>query len=106
MRILNQSGQTGGDDVQKLYFILIGSVFIFSILFGIIIWRQTIKFEKKALVAKKAKEEYLRQLMLEQEEEKRLAELRLQEESQQNLEQEMHEEDNSLNTEDPEDHKK
>jgi len=92
--------------VQKLYFILIGSVFIFSILFGIIIWRQTIKFEKKALVAKKAKEEYLRQLMLEQEEEKRLAELRLQEESQQNLEREMHEEDNSLNTEDPEDHKK
>ena len=92
--------------MQKLYFILIGSVFIFSILFGIIIWRQTIKFEKKALVAKKAKEEYLRQLMLEQEEEKRLAELRLQEESQQNLEQEMHEEDNSLNTEDPEDHKK
>ena|GEM_PF-720015 len=92
--------------MQKLYFILIGSVFIFSILFGIIIWRQTIKFEKKALVAKKAKEEYLRQLMLEQEEEKRLAELRLQEESQQNLEREMHEEDNSLNTEDPEDHKK
>lgn len=92
--------------MQKLYFILIGSVFIFSILFGIIIWRQTIKFEKKALVAKKAKEEYLKQLMLEQEEEKRLAELRLQEESQQNLEREMHEEDNSLNTEDPEDHKK
>ncbi len=64
--------------MQKLYFILIGSVFLLSILFAIIIWRQTIKFEKKALVAKKAKEEYLKQLMLEQEEEKRLAELRLQ----------------------------
>ena len=96
----------GGDDVQKLYFILIGSVFLFSILFAIIIWRQTIKFEKKALVAKQAKEEYLKQLMLEQEEEKRLAELRLQEESQQNLEQELLEEDtNSPNTEDTEDHK-
>jgi len=91
--------------VQKLYFILIGSVFILSILFAIIIWRQTIKFEKKALVAKKAKEEYLKQLMLEQEEEKRLAELRLQEELQQNLNEELLEEDtNSSNTGDPEDH--
>ena len=71
----------GGDDVQKLYFILIGSVFILSILFAIVIWRQTIKFEKKARAAKQAKEEYLKQLMLEQEEEeRRLAELRLQEE--------------------------
>ena len=92
--------------MQKLYFILIGSVFILSILFAIIIWRQTIKFEKKALVAKKAKEEYLKKLMLEQEEEKRLAELRLQEELQQNLEQELLEENtNNPNTEEPEDHK-
>jgi predicted Holliday junction resolvase-like endonuclease len=66
--------------VQKLYFILIVSVFILSILFAIIIWRQTIKFEKKALVAKRAKEEYLNQLMLEQEEERKLAELKFQEE--------------------------
>lgn len=87
---------TGGDDVQKLYFILIGSVFILSILFAIIIWRQTIKFEKKALVAKQAKEEYLKQLMLEQEEERRLAELRLQEELQQNSE-EVPEEDAEIN---------
>jgi flagellar biosynthesis/type III secretory pathway M-ring protein FliF/YscJ len=80
---------TGGDDVHKLYFILIGSVFILSILFAIIIWRQTIKFEKKALAAKKAKEEYLNQLMLEQEEERRLAELRLEEELQQKLQEEL-----------------
>lgn len=79
--------------MQKLYFILIGSVFILSILFAIIIWRQTIKFEKKALAAKQAKEEYLKQLMLEQEEERRLAELRLQEELQENLQEEMPEED-------------
>lgn len=79
--------------MQKLYFILIGSVFIISILFAIIIWRQTIKFEKKALAAKQAKEEYLKQLMLEQEEERRLAELRLQEELQQKLQEEQHEED-------------
>lgn len=82
--------------MQKLYFILIGSVFILSILFAIIIWRQTIKFEKKALVAKQAKEEYLKQLMLEQEEERRLAELRLQEELQQNSE-ELPQEDAAIN---------
>lgn len=86
----------GGDDVQKLYFILIGSVFILSILFAIIIWRQTIKFEKKALVAKQAKEEYLKQLMLEQEEERRLAEIKLQEELQQKAEDEMLQEDAAI----------
>lgn len=97
----------GGDDVQKLYFILIGSVFILSILFAIIIWRQTIKFEKKALVAKKAKEEYLNQLMLEQEEERRLAEIRLQEELQEELlaEGKNNQNTDTENTEDkPEDH--
>ena len=82
--------------MQKLYFILIGSVFILSILFAIIIWRQTIKFEKKALAAKQAKEQYLKQLMLEQEEERRLAELRLQEELQQNLQEELPEQDAAI----------
>jgi len=57
--------------VQKLYFILIVSVFILSLLFGVLIWRQTIKFEKKALAAKRAKEEFLNQLKLEREEEER-----------------------------------
>lgn len=93
--------------MQKLYFILIGSVFILSILFAIIIWRQTIKFEKKALVAKKAKEEYLNQLMLEQEEERRLAEIRLQEELQEELlaEGKNNQNTDTENTEDkPEDH--
>jgi predicted Holliday junction resolvase-like endonuclease len=51
------------------FFILIGIVLICSIFFGIMIWRQTIKFEKKALEAKKQKEEYLQKL----EEEQRLA---------------------------------
>lgn len=87
--------------MHKLYFILIGSVFILSILFAIIIWRQTIKFEKKALAAKKAKEEYLAQLMLEQEEERRQADLRLQEELQQLQAEELLEEEtkNNQNTE-------
>jgi len=57
--------------VQKLYFILIASVFILSLLFAVLIWRQTIKFEKKALAAKQAKEEYLKQLQIEREEEER-----------------------------------
>lgn len=57
--------------MQKLYFILIASVFILSLLFAVLIWRQTIKFEKKALAAKQAKEEYLKQLQIEREEEER-----------------------------------
>lgn len=71
--------------MQRFYLILIGSVLILSILFAILIWRQTVKVEKKAMIAKKAKEEYLHQLMLEQEEERRLAELKLQEELHQKL---------------------
>jgi predicted Holliday junction resolvase-like endonuclease len=48
------------------FLILIGIVLICSIFFGIMIWRQTVKFEKKALQAKKQKEEYLRKLEEEQ----------------------------------------
>lgn len=76
-----------GDDVQKLYFILIAAVFVLSILFAVIIWRQTIKFEKKALAAKRAREEYLNQLKIErEEEERRIAEQQKQLEEQQSEE--------------------
>jgi predicted Holliday junction resolvase-like endonuclease len=71
MTSLNSGGSqlevNRGDDVQKLYFILIILVFILSLLFAVLIWHQTIKFEKKALAAKRAKEEYLNQLRLEEE---------------------------------------
>lgn len=66
--------------MQKLYLILIAAVFLFSILFAVLIWRQTIKFEKKALAAKRAKEEYLKQLELEREEKKRVGLERMQQE--------------------------
>ncbi len=44
------------------FLILIGSVFIVSIVFGILIWRQSVKFEKKALVAKQRKEQFIREM--------------------------------------------
>lgn len=55
--------------MQTAFLILIGIVFILSIFFAILIWRQTVKFEKKALAAKRRKEEYMRQLELENEKE-------------------------------------
>ncbi|MBC7074564.1 MAG: hypothetical protein H5T98_00550 [Syntrophomonadaceae bacterium] len=47
------------------FLILIAIVFISTIFFAVIIWRQLIKFEKKALAAKRQKEAYVQQLMLE-----------------------------------------
>ena len=95
--------------MQKLYFILIGSVFLLSILFAIIIWRQTIKFEKKALAAKKAKEEYLNQLRLEQEKTRKIEELKLQDELQKKLQEEEKTNQNTdtenIPEDKPEDHK-
>lgn len=38
--------------MKTAFLILIGSVFLVGIVFGILIWRQTIKFEKKAFAAK------------------------------------------------------
>lgn len=56
----------GGRALKTGFFILIGIVLVCTIFFGIMIWRQTVKFEKKALQAKKRKEEYLQQLEEEQ----------------------------------------
>jgi len=37
-------------------------VLVFTILLGILIWRQSFRIEKKALIAKQRQEEYLQQL--------------------------------------------
>lgn len=59
--------------MKTAFLILIGIVFVCTIFFAIVIWRQTVKFEKKARIAKKQKEEYLLKL----EEELRLNQERL-----------------------------
>lgn len=52
--------------MQTGFIILIGIVLTVTIFFGIIIWRQTYKFEKKALVLKQRKEAYIKELELQQ----------------------------------------
>jgi predicted PurR-regulated permease PerM len=52
--------------LKTAFLILIGIVFVCTIVFAIVIWRQTVKFEKKARIAKKQKEEYLLKLEEEQ----------------------------------------
>lgn len=52
----------GGNIMKTAFLILIGSVFVVTIFFGILIWRQTIKFEKKALAAKKRQEQLILQM--------------------------------------------
>ncbi len=59
--------------LQTAFHILIGTVFILSIFFGILIWRQSIAFERKALIAKKRKEEFVRQFEIELAEAKSMA---------------------------------
>lgn len=49
------------------FLILIGVVLICSVFFGFVIWRQTLKFEKKARLAKQRKEDYIRMLEMERE---------------------------------------
>lgn len=48
--------------LPKAFLVLISMVVVVSIVFGFIIWRQTIRFEKKALSYKQKKDEYLRYL--------------------------------------------
>jgi len=57
--------EKGGSALRLSFLILIAIVFISTIFFAVIIWRQLIKFEKKALAAKRQKEAYVQQLMLE-----------------------------------------
>lgn len=51
--------------MQTKFWIFIAVVFVITIIFGIVIWRQTLVFEKKAMAAKQRKEEYIKQLELE-----------------------------------------
>lgn len=48
--------------MQTAFLVLIGIVFVITIVFGILIWRQLIKFEKKALAAKKRQAELIAQM--------------------------------------------
>lgn len=52
--------------MKTAFLILIGIVFVCTLFFATVIWRQTAKFEKKARIAKKQKEEYLLKLEEEQ----------------------------------------
>lgn len=54
--------------LQTLFLIFIAAVFVITTIFGVLIWKQTIKLEKKALAAKQKKEAYLQQLQQENEE--------------------------------------
>ncbi|HZK43019.1 MAG TPA: hypothetical protein VFC73_01905 [Syntrophomonadaceae bacterium] len=42
------------------FLIFIGSVFIITILFGVLIWLQLGRIQKKALIAKRKKEQFIR----------------------------------------------
>lgn len=48
--------------MQTKFIILIGLVFIITVGFAILIWRQTIEFEKKAIAAKERQKAYEREL--------------------------------------------
>lgn len=45
-----------------MFLMLIAFVFVTTLVFGVLIWKQTIKVEKRALEAKRRQEEYQRQL--------------------------------------------
>ncbi len=64
----------GGNGVHTAFLILIIVVLSASLLFGLVIWYQTIKFQKKAAAAKVRQEEYMQLLRLQKEEEKAAAE--------------------------------
>lgn len=48
--------------LPKAFLVLISMVVLVSIVFGFIIWRHTLSFEKKASIYKQRKDEYLRHL--------------------------------------------
>ena len=54
--------------MRTMFLILIGVVFVITMVFAVLIWRQTIKLEKSALAAKQRKEAYLQQLEIERQE--------------------------------------
>ncbi|WP_054693596.1 hypothetical protein [Syntrophomonas palmitatica] len=54
--------------MKTLFLVLVIVVLSASLLFAMIIWRQTISFQEKAAMAKERQEEYIRLLKLEREE--------------------------------------
>ncbi|GEM_PF-1444987 len=74
--------------MRTMFLILIGVVFLITIVFAVLIWRQTIKLEKSALAAKQRKEAYLQQLEIERqaEIERQEALARAREDEEQNME--------------------
>jgi len=56
--------------VYTSFLVFIAFVLVSTLAFAVVLWRQLIKIEKKALAAKQQKEEYIQQLL----EEKRLEE--------------------------------
>jgi predicted Holliday junction resolvase-like endonuclease len=54
--------------MQTIFLVFVAAVFLITMIFGVLIWRQTIVFEKKALSAKQKKEAYLQQLQQESDE--------------------------------------
>ncbi|MGI5920575.1 MAG: hypothetical protein ACOX6I_02460 [Syntrophomonadaceae bacterium] len=59
--------------MQTIFLIFVAAVFLITIIFGVLIWRQTIIFERKALSAKHKREEYLRQTEQRQDDNSELA---------------------------------
>lgn len=63
----------GGDrmgDLQSKFLLLIALVFLITAGFLVLIWQQTKRFEKKALLAKQRQKEYEQELRLKLQEEK------------------------------------
>lgn len=79
--------------MHTAFLILIIVVLSASLLFGLVIWYQTIKFQKKAATAKVRQEEYMRLLRLQREEEKAAAEAQAQAEEGSESQQEVTQED-------------
>lgn len=59
-------------DLQIKFLVLIVLVFLITAGFCILIWQQTKRFEKKALLAKQRQKEYEKELRLKMKEEKRM----------------------------------
>ncbi|HPT69376.1 MAG TPA: hypothetical protein PKW50_04460 [Syntrophomonas sp.] len=59
------------EDLQIKFIVLIALVFLITAGFCILIWQQTKRFEKKALIAKQRQKEYEKELRLKMQAEKR-----------------------------------
>jgi len=75
--------------LRTMFLLLIGFVFVTTLIFAVLIWKQTVKVEKRALEAKRRKEEYMQRMEKEREEEiKKELEIEMQKMAKQRLEEE------------------